>query len=114
MSGGGAIFIGLVIVAAAIVVLSTRIVGAIDASRREATLRQLQSMFAPGIQAVQDDPRQFLMWYPLAQASRRLFADAFGALDAASGSPFPFSRNQIQEALQSPIDPMSGAKADRV
>ena len=62
MSGGGAIFIGLVIVAAAIVVLSTRIVGAIDASRREATLRQLQSMFTPGIQAVQDDPRQFLMW----------------------------------------------------
>jgi hypothetical protein len=39
-----------------------------------------------------------LTWYPLAQASRRLFPEACAALDAAAGRPFPFTQAQLQDA----------------
>jgi len=91
-------FLALLVIAAALLFASARIVSALHLARRDETIRHLQTMFAPAIQAVQHDPRQFLVWYPLAQASRRLFPDAFSALDRASGGTFPFSRDQVQEA----------------
>jgi hypothetical protein len=94
----GAVLVGLLIIAAVLLFASTRIIAAIDTARREATIRDLQVIFAPGIQAVQDDPRRFLTWYPLAQANRRLFPDAFKTLDEAAGKTFPFSREQVEEA----------------
>jgi hypothetical protein len=92
------VFVGLLAVAAALLFGCSRIVSAVDAARRDATLRHLQSLFAPGVRAVQDDPREFLTWYPLAQSSRRLFPDAFKGLDQAVGGTFPFSREQVQDA----------------
>jgi hypothetical protein len=98
MSGGGFTFIGLLVVAAAVVLASARIAAAIAAFRREAAIRHLQATFVPGLQAVEADARQFLVWHPLAQASRRLFPEAFRALDEASGGTFPFSRERLEEA----------------
>jgi hypothetical protein len=98
VSAGAVVFVGLLVIAAVLLFVSARIIAAIDTARREATIRDLQTIFAPGIQAVQDDPRRFLIWYPLAQASRRLFPDAFKTLDEAAGGPFPFSRDQVEDA----------------
>ena len=39
-----------------------------------------------------------LVWQPLAQASRKLFPDAFKELDAAAGGTFPFTREQLKAA----------------
>ncbi len=39
-----------------------------------------------------------LVWYPLAQASRKLFPEAFKALDEAAGGGFPFTKDQLKAA----------------
>ena len=75
-----------------------RIVYELQRHRREATLRHLVSMFAPPAAAAQHDPKQLLVWYPLAQWSRKLFPDAFKDLDAAAGGIFPFSKEQLKAA----------------
>jgi hypothetical protein len=38
------------------------------------------------------------VWYPLAQASRKLYPDAFKSLDDASGGTFPFTKEQLKAA----------------
>ncbi len=91
-------FAGLLLVAMATIAAAVRVGSAIERARREATLCHLLALFAPALQAVRDDPRQYLVWHPLAQASRRLFADAAGALDAAVGGPFPFAPAALNEA----------------
>ena len=67
-------------------------------TRRQATLQQLIATFAPAVAAGQQDPRQIVIWYPLAQASRTLFPDAFTELDAAAGGAFPFTTDQLKAA----------------
>ena len=44
------------------------------------------------------DPKQLLVWYPLARSSRALFPEAFAELDKASGGTFPFKKDQLQGA----------------
>jgi hypothetical protein len=66
--------------------------------RREGTVQQLLSMFAPAAVASQQDPKQLMVWYPLAQASRKVFPDAFKELDAAAGGAFPFTREHLKAA----------------
>lgn len=66
--------------------------------RREEQVQQILATFAPGVAAVQQDPRLLLVWYPLAQTSRKLFPEAFGALDRAAGGAFPFAKEQVQAA----------------
>jgi hypothetical protein len=56
------------------------------------------ALFAPGIDAVRNDPRALLTWQPLAETARRLYPAEFAALDAASGARFPFTRDQIEAA----------------
>jgi len=70
-------------------------------SRREAerdAIQRLIHTFGPAQVAVQQDPRQLLVWQPLAEASRRMFPEAFAALDQATGSRFPFSKDTIERA----------------
>jgi hypothetical protein len=62
------------------------------------TVRHLLQTFGPAQVAVQQDPRQLLVWYPLAEASRTLYPEAFAAIDAATGGRFPFSRDTIERA----------------
>jgi hypothetical protein len=58
----------------------------------------LVALFAPAIAAVHTDPRALLTWQPLAKTLRSRFAAEFAALDAASGSTFPFSKDVIAAA----------------
>lgn len=66
--------------------------------RHEAALQHLLTMFAPGVAAAQQDPKQILVWYPLAQTSRKLFPEAFKELDASAGGAFPFTKEQLKAA----------------
>jgi hypothetical protein len=70
----------------------------IERQRRSAIIQQQLATFAPAAAAVQQDPRQLLVWYPLAQTSRQLFPDAFAELDRAAGGTFPFTKEQLSAA----------------
>jgi hypothetical protein len=65
---------------------------------QEAVIQQFLATFVPATAAVQQDPKLLLAWYPLAQASRRLFPAAFKQLDEAAGGVFPFTKEQVQAA----------------
>lgn len=75
-----------------------RLRGELHARRREATLQQMLATFAPAAAAAQQDPRQMVVWYSLAQTSRTLFPEAFKELDAAAGGAFPFTKEQVKAA----------------
>ena len=75
-----------------------RIGDLLERRSRQATVLQLLATFAPSTAAVQRDPKQLLAWYPMAQASRRMFPDAFKELDRAAGGGFPFNKEQLQAA----------------
>jgi hypothetical protein len=66
--------------------------------RREAAVQQVLATFGPAAVAVQQDPKQLLVWYPLARSSRKIFPDAFAELDRAFGGAFPFTKDQVQAA----------------
>lgn len=83
---------------AAIAVVLWRIVDEMQRRRRDAALQHLLAMFAPAAAAAHHDPKQLMVWYPLAQSSRRLFPDAFKELDAAAGGAFPFTSEQLKAA----------------
>lgn len=70
----------------------------LERQRHDMAIQQLLATFAPAAAAVQQDPKQLLAWYPLAQTSRKLFPDAFKELDQAAGSAFPFTKQQLQAA----------------
>ena len=84
--------------AAAVAYVLWRISDELQRQRREATLRHLLTTFAPAAAAAQQDPKHLLVWYPLAQSSRKLFPDAFKDLDAAAGATFPFTKEQLKAA----------------
>ena len=58
----------------------------------------IATLFASAIERAQTDPRVLLTWQPLAKTLRARFAEEFAALDAASGSTFPFSKESIAQA----------------
>lgn len=86
------------LVGAALAYVLWRIADDIHRQGREATLLRLLATFAPAAAAAQQDPKQLVVWHPLAQTSRKLFPDAFAALDAAAGGAFPFSKEQLKAA----------------
>jgi hypothetical protein len=88
--------VALAVTAAAFVVW--RLAGRHERQRQDRIIQQQLAMFAPAVAAVQQDPRQLLVWYPLAQTSRKLFPDAFAALDKAAGRSFPFTKEQLKAA----------------
>jgi hypothetical protein len=83
---------------AAVVAAMLVLVGSLKKRRHDAIVQQQLVMFAPAIAAVQRDPRELLVWYPLAQTSRRLFPAAFAELDKAAGGTFPFTKDFVQSA----------------
>jgi hypothetical protein len=91
---------GLIAMAATVAVAAAlwRLAGAADRYRRDTTIQQLLAIFGPAAVAAQQDPKQLLVWYPLARNSRKLFPDAFAELDRASGGAFPFTNDQVQAA----------------
>ncbi len=96
-----AIFFAALIVAAVIAVSAAQIVNELKRGRDEqCASRQLSmaALFAPAIAAAREDPRALLTWQPLAKTLRGLFAAEFAALDAASGSTFPFNKDVLAAA----------------
>ena len=83
---------------AALIFLLWRVGDELRRQRRETSLQQLLATFAPAIVASQQDPKQLMVWYPMAQASRKLFPHVFKDLDAASGGAFPFTKEQVKAA----------------
>jgi len=86
------------LVGAALAYVLWRIGDELQRRRREAALQHLLATFAPAAAAVLQDHKQLLVWHPLAQTSRKLFPDAFKALDAAAGGAFPFTKEQFKAA----------------
>jgi glycine/D-amino acid oxidase-like deaminating enzyme len=83
---------------AAIAYVLWRVGDVLERQRHDAAIEQMLATFGPAAATVQQDPRQLLVWYPLAQTSRKLFPEAFKALDQASGGAFPFTKQQLQAA----------------
>jgi hypothetical protein len=88
----------ILLAAAALSVVLWRISDELRRTRHQTTVQQLIATFAPAAAAGQQDPKQIVIWYPLAQASRKLFPDAFKELDAAAGGAFPFTKEQLKAA----------------
>jgi hypothetical protein len=89
------------VVAAAVGWAALRIAGELRAERDEASRSRsmlLLQLFAPGLGAVQADPRALLVWQPLAKTARQLFPAEFATLDRAAGATFPFTAEQLQAA----------------
>jgi hypothetical protein len=88
----------ILLAAAAVAFTLWRIGDVFERTRREAAMLQLLETFGPAAASVQQDYRQLLVWYPLAQASRKIFPEAFEQLDKAAGGTFPFTKELIQAA----------------
>src|SRR2546423_1109793 len=58
----------------------------------------LTALFGPAIASAYADPTMLLMWQPLAKTLRARFPVEFAALDSASGSTFPFSKDFVSSA----------------
>jgi hypothetical protein len=91
---------GLLLAAAVLAVAFAvwRLGSILERRRRDAAIQRLLAIFGPAAAAAQDDPRQLLVWYPLARTSRGLFPDAFAELDKAHGGTFPFAKEQLKSA----------------
>jgi hypothetical protein len=95
------ILVSALIVAAAVIWSGARVAQA--ATRPGGTSSNIRTaemlaLFAPGIAAARNDPRALLVWQPLAKIARQLYPTEFTAIDAAAGSTFPFTSEQIQAA----------------
>jgi len=88
----------LLVVGAVLAYVLWRLGDEVKRRRYDATIQQLLATFAPAAAAVQQDPKQLVVWYPLAQTSRKLFPDAFKSLDEAAGGAFPFTKEQLKAA----------------
>jgi len=66
--------------------------------RREAAIQRVMGIFGPAQAAVLRDPKELLVWAPLAEASRKMFPEAFRAIDEATGGRFPFTPDAIERA----------------
>lgn len=86
------------LVYAALVYAVWRVGDELRRRRHEAAIQQQLAMFAPAAGAAHQDPKQLLVWYPLSQTSRKLFPEAFKALDAAAGGTFPFTKEHVKAA----------------
>jgi hypothetical protein len=94
------VIIGVTAVCAAVAMAIAvwRLTASVERQRRDAVVQGLIATFGSGAAAVQQDPKQLLVWYPLARTSRKLFPEAFAELDRARGGAFPFTKEQIESA----------------
>ena len=88
----------VLVVGAVLAYVLWRIGDELRRARTEAAIQQILTTFAPAAADVHRDPRLLIAWYPVAQASRKLFPEAFQTLDAASGGAFPFTKALVEAA----------------
>jgi hypothetical protein len=92
---------GAVLIAAAIVWSSIRIVRELSVANAQVghtRVLTLLSVFAPAAGAIKEDPRTVFAWDALARTARGLFPSEFASLDRAAGEMFPFGSERIQAA----------------
>ena len=90
-----------VLVLVAVVASTWTIVREMQAARQDvsrARIVALMDLFAPAVGEAQRDPRALLVWEPLARTARAIAPAEMAALDAATGSTFPFSAAVVQQA----------------
>ena len=95
------LLLSALIVAGALAWSAQGVVHELRASRAAAgrgRLLALVELFAPARAEAAADPRNLLLWQPLAVAVRQLCPDECGALDRAWGGTFPFVADQIRAA----------------
>jgi hypothetical protein len=96
-----AIFLAALVVAVAVGAAGAQIVAELKRGRDEQQRSRelsLLALFGPAIASALEDPRVLLTWQPLAKTLRSRFPAEFTALDAASGSTFPFSKDLLSSA----------------
>lgn len=93
------LLISALVVAAAVVWSGVRITTALS-TRPDSTPRtaELLALFASAAASARQDPKQLLVWQPMAVTARKLFPREFAALDEAAGRTFPFSVDELQAA----------------
>jgi hypothetical protein len=90
-----------IIVAAAVMWAGRELLAELKAARDDAARTRalaLLQTFSAGVAACHAEPRALLTWQPLARTARQLLPTEFAQLDAASGSTFPFSVEQLLSA----------------
>jgi hypothetical protein len=92
------LFIGAIYGGALVAILWFTVTRELRQLRRANAVNAMLQTFGTAQAAVLGDPRQLLVWYPLARAARQLEPEAFAALDAATGRSFPFSRADAEQA----------------
>ena len=95
------ILLASLIVAGAIAWSALQIVAELRAlreARAAARTLSLIELFAPAIAAVQQDPRLYLVWQPIAKLARELLPAEAAAIDRTAGATFPFSAADLQAA----------------
>jgi hypothetical protein len=96
------IVLSALIVAAAIGWAAMTVARELRAARSGAAqpdrIAMLLTLFAPALVESQRDPRAFLVWHPIARATRQLFPEECAALDRATGGSFPFPAERIEAA----------------
>ena len=96
-----ALLVILVAVATVTVWVAMQVLAAVKLLREDAVRSralQIATLLAPAISASAQDPRQVLVWQPLADTTRALCPREFSELDRASGGRFPFTDDVIQAA----------------
>jgi hypothetical protein len=79
-------------------VIGLLVVTQLRARRRDTQILGLLATFGPVAERARSDPRVLLAWYPTAEAARRIFPDAFEAIDQNGTDRFPFDAAQLEAA----------------
>ena len=92
------IALALAAVAAATGLGALLVASALRARRRDAQILGLLAAFGGAAERARADPRVLLAWYPLADAARRAFPDAFRAQESEGRPRFPFGPADLEAA----------------
>jgi hypothetical protein len=88
--------VGVLQVGVAVGILWVLITRELKRLRAETAIQSMVQTFGAAQASALHDPRQLLVWHPIAEASRKLFPAAFAAIDAAIGTRFPFSKELVE------------------
>ena len=98
MSTDPALTLAVTVLAAVCGVVGLLVVTLLRARRRDAQILELLATFGPVAERARSDPHVLLAWYPIAEAARRTFPDAFAAIDQNGTDRFPFGATQLETA----------------
>ena len=98
MNTGSALLIVVAIVATVCGGIGLLVVSQLRARRLEAQILDLLATLGPVAERARSDPRVLLAWFPIAEAARRRFPEAFETLDQSDAGRFPFDEAHLDAA----------------